>query len=214
MVLPPFQINSLADLKPKVSRIVGVQSAEELIELASAIKRWTEARFAGDVISTIRRDTSLAALEDAFVASVCGKPWHFIEEDVRDSQKSLSALTNQVNPGRDSGFGKTLFDSRYQLVEATPTETAALLLTMSARVSYELSHMSPVAEEKAYEFLEVLLRLLRLNKINSESLPVLSRDCAAFALRNPILMRLIRFSSFCKATLASTKPLALAGGDR
>ena len=42
LVLAPFQINSLADLKPKVSRIAVVHSAEELIELASAIKRWTE----------------------------------------------------------------------------------------------------------------------------------------------------------------------------
>ena len=45
-----------------------------------------------------------------------------------------------------------VFDSRYQLVEVTPAETAALLLKMSTRVSYELSHMSAAAEEKARQF--------------------------------------------------------------
>jgi hypothetical protein len=212
LVLPPYQINSFADLRPRIPPIATVNTAEDLLELIGAIKRWTEARFAGDVISTIRRDTALAALEDAFVASVCGKAWQLTEEDVLVLARSLSTLTNQVIPGNDGGFGRLVFENRYRLVEATPAETATLLLALSARVSYELSHMSAPAQQRAEQYIAVLLPLLKINKGISESLPLPSRECAEFALRNGILMRLIRFSSFCKGTLADVEPSAVAEG--
>jgi hypothetical protein len=210
MVLPPYQINSFADLRPRIPNIAIVNCAEDLLKLMGAIKQWTEARFAGDVISTIRRDTALAALEDAFVASVCGKAWQFTEKTVRVSARSLSALTNQVIPGNDDGFDQLVFEARYRLVEATPAETATLLLALCARVSYELSHMSASAQQNAEQYIAVLLPLLKLNKAISENLPFPSRECAEFALRNGILMRLIRFATFCKGTSVDVEPLVVA----
>ena len=134
MVLPPYQINSFADLNPRIPGIAIVNTAQDLVELIGAIKRWTKARFAGNVISTIRRDAVLAALEHAVVASVCGKAWQLIEDDILMSQISLSALTNQIVPGSDRGFGRLVLETRHRLVEATPAETASLLLALSARV--------------------------------------------------------------------------------
>jgi hypothetical protein len=210
MVLPPYQINAFADLNPRISPISIVNTAQDLLELIGAIKRWTEARFAGNVISTLRRDAALAALQDALVDSVCGKAWQLTEDDVRVSPGSLSALTNQVIPGNDGGFGRLVFESRHRLVEATPADTATLLLELSARVSYELSHMSAHAQQKAEQYLAVLLPLLKRNKGVSESLPLPSRECADFALRNGILMRLIRFSWLCKDILADVEPSVFA----
>lgn len=192
IVIPPIRITSLAEIQIAANRLPPLTTGEQLSNLASSIRLWTEAQSIGDFLSTQRRNAALVSLKTCFIESVCGAPWVALEENISHGRAALGDLAAKLGNNQYCSIVRTALSGSKDFVEQSPEQ----LIELAVQV-FRQQLPSAASVNNAQSF-ALLLPYLQTSRPQTEKFPPLPEACSAFALSQTWLMRILRFACFAK----------------
>jgi hypothetical protein len=195
IVIPPIRITSLSDIQLAANRLPAMTMADQLSQVASSIRLWTEAQSIGDILSTQRRGAALLSLRTCFIESVCGAPWVALEENVSQGRDDLGFLAAKLGNNQYCSIIRTAIAGSSEFLEQSPEQLIGSAVQLFRQQS------PTIASENDSQGLTLILAYLQISRPQTEPLPTLPEPCSAFALSQPWLMRVLRFAIFAKERL-------------
>jgi hypothetical protein len=200
IVIPPIRLTSLADIQFVATRLPVVTDAQQLSDLASSIRLWTEAQLIGDYLSSQRRDAALLSLNTCFIESMCGAPWVALEENVLQGRETLGTLAARLGNNQYNSLARSALSGSKEFLELSYEQ----VIGQALQIFHQSSSSEPSPNDS--QCLSVLLAYLRVSALQIEPLPHLPVECSEFALSHIWLVRLLRFAAFAKDHLLRPRP--------
>jgi hypothetical protein len=206
IVVPPV-IHALTDLRVRPVLLDRPRTAQSLAEIISAYQTWSDARTAGDPLSSRRRADVLETLMKAIVERTCGSDWLASELKLSQNQGSIVDLKSSISrKAFRAGFGAALWLKHSELAQQSLSQRVTIF-SQIAKSHLELPGFAVINSECKDLFqwtAEFTLRLFTRPETLGSWAANQFAGGLAYVLESPTLARGARFLALAVAFLGPT----------